>query len=266
MIVAIDAGNYETKYFDGVQLKKFPSDIGFDWRERRLEQLHGDFDFEWEYQGKRGFAGTLAKYESQCAESMKGDSKAHFDALLRILLAIHQFRRDSDVSVVVGQPINTHTNAEKKLIKEMLTGRHDLTVNGIQRSILIRRCEVAAEGVSAGVLLPKNGVIRILDIGSGTINYGTLKDMRKVDRDSFSSTEGLETFRNAHPEAIARMIALRAMTKWSKHDLVRVCGGGADALFRYLKEYFPCAELMQDSVFANVRAFYEIGRKLYSGG
>lgn len=263
MIEAIDAGNSDTKFYDGVQLRKFPSDIGFDYRERNLKQTHGEYDFEWEYKGQRGFAGTLAQFESYGAESQKGDTKAHFDAQLRILLALHQFSHDMDHYIVVGQPINTHTQAEKQAIKEMLCGRHDLTVNGVRRTLVIRRCEVAAEGVTAGILLPAKGIVRVIDIGSGTVNFGSLRDGRYIDRDSFSVKLGMNTNGNMQEAAFARVISLKTSGKWNKEDQVWVCGGGAPTLLPHLREYFPSAEMMQDPVFANVKAFYAIARKIY---
>ena len=100
---AIDAGNFETKYYDGRLYRKFPSDIGFDHRERKLNQRHGEFDFEWELNGQKGFAGTLAQ-ESESGGSVGGDSKAHIDAKIRILIALHQFGQDDAHDIVVGQP------------------------------------------------------------------------------------------------------------------------------------------------------------------
>lgn len=56
-------------------------------------------------------AGTLALFESDCAESLKGDRKAHPDALLRILIALHQFTDGIEHKIVVGQPILTNTKS-----------------------------------------------------------------------------------------------------------------------------------------------------------
>lgn len=264
-IVAIDAGNYETKFYDGQQIKRYPSVIGYDWRERNLKQQQGEFDFEWEYRGQKGFAGTLALYESECAESRKGDSKAHPDALLRILIALHQFTDVTEQKIVVGQPIKTHTPDEKQLIKEMIVGRHELTVNGKRRLLLINRCEVAAEGVTAGLLVPGGGTVRVIDIGSGTVNYGTLIDRRFNDKGSFTLTQGMETIRTPDPIAFGRQIALRALAYgWSKDDAVYLCGGGTEPLIDAIRAYLPNTQpIVGDPVTANVRAFYLIARRLY---
>lgn len=259
---AIDAGNFETKFYDGVRLRKFPSDIGLDFRHRNLEQKHGEYDFVWEYAGKKGFAGTLAE-ESECGGSQGGDTKAHFDALLRILIALHQFSNESAHDIIVGQPISRHEPSEKQEIKNMLIGRHDITINGERKIIIIKRCEVAAEGVVAGLLTPSKGIIRVMDIGSATVNYGSLKDMRFLDKGSWSELSGMNTYTHSDFEAIGRKIAVSALKKWKKDDTVRVCGGGAEYVFPYVQQIFPNAELISDATFANVKAFFEIARKVY---
>lgn len=263
MISAIDAGNYETKFYDGKEVRRFPSVIG-EYRDRNIRQQQGDYDYEWEYNGDRGFAGTLALFESECAESQKGETKAHPDARLRILLALHQFSRSTENSILVGQPISRHTAEEKATIKQMLLGRHELTVNKQRRIILIQRCEVAAEGVSAGLLVPGGGIVRVIDIGSGTVNFGTLQDRRFTDKGSFTLGTGLETLRNVQLMAFGRQIALRALAAgWKKDDVVYLCGGGAEELLQHLIPYFPSVQLITDPATANVRAFYLIARKLY---
>jgi plasmid segregation protein ParM len=264
-IVAIDAGGDTTKIYDGRQVYQFPSSIGYDWRERNLSDQQGEHDFDWEYRGQRGFAGTLALYESDCAESRKGDSKAHPDALLRILIALHQFTDGIEHKIVVGQPIKTHTKEEKQLIKEMVIGRHEVTVNGRTKNLLITRCEVAAEGVTAGILTPGVGVVRVIDIGSGTVNFGSLIDRRFNDKGSFTLSNGMETIRSADPSAFGRQISLKAIGGgWKREDAVYLCGGGAGLLLEVVQEYFHRAQLLSvDPVTANVRAFYEIARKLY---
>ncbi|QCT03790.1 hypothetical protein E6C60_3079 [Paenibacillus algicola] len=264
MISAIDAGNYQTKFYDGKQMRSFPSLIG-EYRDRNLRQQHGDYDFDWQYGGQRGFAGTLAMYESECADSRKGETKAHPDARLRVLLALHRFAEGTEHQIIVGQPISTHQETEKAAIKEMLCGRHELTVNGQRKLIVIRRCEVAAEGVAAGLLVPGGGIIRIIDVGSGTVNFGTLIDRRFNDRGSFTLGTGMETLRSVQPSDFARQIALRALAGgWLGTDKVFICGGGAEVILESLRAYFPGVLMIEgDASFANVKAFYLIARKVY---
>jgi plasmid segregation protein ParM len=261
---AIDAGNFNTKFYDGKDLIKFPSVISLDYRERNLQEKLREFDFEWEYNGMKGYAGTLAMDESKFGESRKGNSKAHFDAKLRVLLALHQYSTSIENNIVVGQPIITHNEDQKTAIKNMLIGRHELTVNGKRKIVVVRRCEVAAEGVTAGLLVQGNAKVRIIDIGSGTVNFGTLLNKRFNDLGSFTLTEGMETVSGQYA-AFARQIAFKAFSKgWDQDEIIYLCGGGAEVLLTYLKEYFVNVQILQtDTEFSNVKAFYMIASKLY---
>lgn len=266
MIAAIDPGNCNTK-FAGLQQRPFvfPSAIGVNDLARNLKREAGPYDFEWEYDGKCGFAGTLALEESEYAESRKDDSKAHFDAKLRTLIALHRFGAGNDFDIVVGQPIDTHTEAEKTAIKRMYIGRHDLTVNGQRKIITINRCEVSPEGAAAGLLVaPNAGTIRVIDIGSGSVNYATIINRRFNNRGSWTYNEGMESKRDLQPAAFARQIASKAIArKWSVEDMVYLVGGGAAELLPYLLEYFRHAQLIDDPQTANVRAFLMIARRVY---
>lgn len=79
MIVGVDAGNYQVKVVHRKGVDIFPSDIE-EYRERNLEQKFSDNDMIVEYEGRKYFAGTLAKYESEFCSTMMGESKAHSGA------------------------------------------------------------------------------------------------------------------------------------------------------------------------------------------
>lgn len=275
--LGIDAGNFETKVCGSFGTHKFNSTLG-EYRERNLGEgiNHGPDDMVWEYQGEKGFAGTLAQFESEFKRSVKGSTKAHEDAKLRVLLAVHRYGgTETEFNLIVGQPIDSHVPEEKAKIKEMLEGDHEMTVNGKFKRFTISRVEVAAEGSAANLADPKKGLVRIIDIGSGTINFATLYDLRYVDKDSFTEKFGMETVKSKDWGAMAKAIHARTTDKWDKNDLVRVVGGGASTLFPHLKEYFNNIELLQpklrvgdgisvvEPVYANAVAFHEIGRKVY---
>jgi plasmid segregation protein ParM len=264
MYVAIDPGNCNTKYFDGKDLNIFPSAIGINSLHRNLKKILGRNEFEWEYEGKSGFAGALAVDESEYVESRKDDSKAHFDALMRTLIALHQFGREPIFDIVVGQPISTHNDVEKLAIKAMYEKRHELTVNGKRKIIFIRRCEVSPEGAAAGLLVaPDIGTIRVMDIGSGSVNYATIKDRGFNNRGSWTFNEGMESKDTLDKESFVRQVCTKAINKkWGKNDPLYLCGGGAK-LQPLISEYFAKAQLIPDPLFANVKAFYLIAGKLY---
>jgi len=80
MYAAIDAGNRNTKFYDGKQLIKFPSAIGINELQRNIKGERKPFDFEWEYEGKCGFAGTLAEDESEYADHITLDDVMEYAA------------------------------------------------------------------------------------------------------------------------------------------------------------------------------------------
>ncbi len=274
MIIGIDAGNYEVKAISPTGSDKFPSEIG-EYRDRRLEQTFSADDMIVEHQGKKFFAGTLARYESEFAGSMMGGTKAHNDTLLRVLLALA--RQDSDkFKVIVGQPIGGHVEGEKDRIKAILSGWHAIKVNGKTRRFYCERIEVAAEGGAAFWAAPRDGLTRIIDIGSATINCATLIDGGKyVDRDSFTLPFGMNTTKSRDLAAMARAISVEALKKWAHNDPIFVAGGAAKAVTPFLQQHLPCAEILRphlklngqyrqlDPVFANAVGFYRIGEVVY---
>lgn len=271
MIVGIDPGNFEVKVAGAAGLDRFSSSLG-EFRERNIEQLHGKDDMIFEFNGRRGFAGSLAEAESEFAGTIMGDSKAHEDTVLRVLIALHRFGQlANDFQIVVGQPIGKHTPAEKQRIKEMLLGQHEITINGRKKRICISRVEVAAEGAAAFWGRPQNNLVRIIDIGSGTVNCASLYNKRYIDKDSFTLPFGVNTVKSQNFEEMARGIVTYTSKKWNKEDLIHVVGGGAYDITPYLKNFYPNARVTNpihgiravDPVFANAVGYYTIGEGLY---
>jgi len=272
-VVGIDAGNYEVKTMGPYGVDRFPSDLG-EYRDRRLVQKFTHNDMIWEYRGRKGFAGTLARFESEFNGSMLGDTKAHTDCLIRALLALHRYAHMDYYRIVVGQPIGKHIDAEKEKIKAMLRGRHEITVNGETKSFTIERVEVAAEAGAAFWSAPRDGLVHVLDVGSGTVGGATLIDKKYIDRDSFSLSFGANTTKTYDLEAMARKIATEAH-KWGKNDAVLLAGGIAEEILPHIRTYFPRAEVLRPLIrradtfeelhpcFANAVGFYEIGRWRY---
>lgn len=269
MIVGVDAGNYQVKVVSQNGVDIFPSDLG-EYRERNLEQKFSSNDMVVEYKNRKFFAGTLAQYESEFTGSMMGESKAHEDCKLRVLIALHRAGCDS-YKIVVGQPIGQHTREEKEKIKKMLFGYHSISVNGVRRNFIIERVEVAAEGGAAFWSCPESGLVRVIDIGSGTVNCATLHDRRYIDKDSFTILIGANTTKTQNYLLMARAIATHVYKKWNPNDVVKLAGGPARDLFPFLQEYFTRISLiapsvgggMLDPVFANAVGFYKIGAEIY---
>jgi plasmid segregation protein ParM len=278
MTVGVDGGNNEVKIYGESGAMKFLSNLG-EYRERRLESKFSDDDIVFEYNGEKGFAGTLAKFESEFITSRMGDTKAHEDFLLRVLIGLHRYSEETDFRIIVGQPINRHNNEEKQKMKLMLQGAHEITVNNLKKTITIHRAEIAAEGGASYWSNSRAGLVRILDFGSGTVNAASLFDGKYIDRDSFSLTMGLNTMLSPDYSSFGKSVALNCLKKWSEADTVLIVGGGASLMLEHIQKYFPNAEILVpkvkvregntikvetvDTVFANAVGFYEIGKRVF---
>lgn len=276
MILGVDAGNDSIKICGSFGLLKFPSAIG-EARSLNLQQRHGEDDIYFEHNGRKGFAGTLALFESEFCGSIMGDSKAHEDTLLRVLIGIHKYLTTYKLNynrfkVVLGQPISKHTQEEKDFIKRMIKGSHTITVNGVEKTFYILECQIAAEGASSYYSsLPHEGLVRILDIGSATINYATILNNKFIDKDSGTLPFGCNTNKSNDLYSMTRGIVSNVSKKWDKEDVVLVVGGISESACSFLQVYFPNANQLMpihnndyvNPIYANAIAFYNIGVSIY---
>lgn len=269
IILGIDPGNYEVKIFGANGPLKFYSDIG-EYRDLKLSQSRGLDDMVFEYDGRKGFAGQLARDESEFNGSIMGDTKAHDDAKLRVLLALHRYCENfSNIYLVTGQPIGAHTAQEKEKIINMLEGPHEITVNDRVKRFFVASVRVAAEGGAAYWSDPQPTLTRVLDIGGGTVNAATINERKRyVDKGSFTLNFGANTNFSNDLKAMSRGIAAELIKKWGKDDLILVAGGIAEQITPHLKEYFKNARVISPKnqvkpVFANALGFYLLGVGAY---
>lgn len=273
MILGIDAGNYKAKTVGAHGVDNFHTNV-CEWFKRNVKETFGEDDMEFVIDGQKGFAGLLAKHEDEFSGSMYGDSKAHQDTKIRVLLAIyrymnkHQFHSGS-FSIVVGQPFSKHVTEEKKIIKSMLSGYHEYVVNGDHLSINIDDIEVATEGGSAYWINQTKGLARYIDIGSGTVNAITLLNGKIVNSASNTFNFGTETVKNKSISALAvGVIRNTSQLNWKRDDEVYICGGVGEIIQPLIRKHYENARVLdvngEHPMFANAYGFYEIAKKLYS--
>lgn len=282
LILGIDAGNYRAKTAGPYGVDSYRTAI-CDWFPRNIEEDFGEDDAEFTFEGRRGYAGTLASYEDQFGGgAMYGDSKAHEDTLIRVLLAIHRYTSKycpgfARFDIVAGQPIISHKLGEKRKLADLLRGKHAITVNGATYRYEIGEVGIAAEGSGAFMAAPRKGTYRIIDVGSGTVNCATITDNRHINTASATFNYGVETSGGRdNIDNIARAV-IRSTTqlKWRKTDNVLVCGGIASDLLPLLAEHYAdIAPLIPQlnahsgtqihlPTYANAVGFYEIARLAY---
>lgn len=275
-ILGIDAGNNQVKVFDGKTTDIFLSYLG-EYRELKLSGMISKDDMIYEYGGVKGFAGTLAKRESEFGGAMLGSNKAHPDVLIRVLLALHRAtdKQEESFNIITGQPIINHTDKYKKEIKDMLLGEHTFTLNNETKKLTINRVEIAAEGASAYWSAPKEGKVRIIDVGSGTVNLATIDSGVYIDKECDTLPFGMNTNISSDVSALVRKIAIQCLKKWKRNDQVYLAGGAAVSLNVEMLYHFPQSKALRpavqigskvsllDPVYANAVAFYNIGKKVY---
>lgn len=284
LVLGIDAGNHKGKVVGPFGVDEFKTNI-CDWFERDVEESFGPDDMEFEINGRKGYAGSIAQYEDDFGDgTMYGDSKAHEDTKVRVLLAINRYLNRycphfENVAIVTGQPIKRHKPEEKNAICDMLEGTHDVTVNGQYRKITIDKVGVAPEGSGAFWSNPSMGTVRILDIGSGTVNAATIIDKKHINKSSDTFNFGMETVKNKEDlSSIARgIIRNTTKLKWHKNDKVYICGGISEGISPFLSEHYTNAEVLVPGVnrgdgyfvlhpvYANAVGFYTLAKGAYGG-
>jgi plasmid segregation protein ParM len=275
MRLGVDAGNFRVKICGEAGLMDFLSAIG-ESRDINLQQIHGIDDMYFQYEGMEGFAGSLAIYESEFSGSIMGDTKAHYDTKLRILLGIHRYTtlyniQENNFKIVVGQPIVKHNPSEKERIRNLIKGDHTITVNGIKKTFSISAVEVAAEGATSYISNPTQGLVRILDVGSATVNYSTILNGRFIDRESGTLPFGANTNKSNSLQFLTRGIATHILKKWNSNDKVFIIGGASEQLLPYLRDYLTDVQILHPIykkkfahyAYANAVAFYNLAVNIY---
>jgi plasmid segregation protein ParM len=227
---------------------------------------------------RRGFAGSIAEVEDEWGNGATyGDSKAHADTKVRVLLAIHRYMEKycpnaTTFCIVVGQPVISHIEKEKEKIIKMLKGRHEFTVNGIKRNIWIADLRVTTEGGGGFWSNPQNGMCRIIDAGSGTINLVSILNNKHIVKSSTTMNIGTETMQNKNDlDGMARgIIQAATKLKWKKDDTVLICGGVANVILPHIQKHFIGSDTIKpllkreydvissQPVYANAIGFYNL--------
>jgi plasmid segregation protein ParM len=279
-IVSVDGGNDGGKIVGWFGYDYYKTSI-CEWFERNVEERFSKDDMEFEIDGRKGFAGPIAAYESEFgASSMFGDTKAHEDAKVRILISISRYidkycPQVNELSITTGQPIKGHTPTEKEKITDLLLGKHEVVINGVGKTINIRDVKVWAEGSAAywsNDELSKDAYI--LDVGSGTVNAAHIRDKKHINRMSDTFNFGTENVSNK--DSLSRGVALNlTKLKWGKNEQIYVCGGIANEFIDSLKGYYSNATLLIPKfkqktkisklhpVFANAVGGFELAKRIY---
>jgi len=239
MLLAIDSGNWNVKVAWENGCGMFDSCLG----EGRIRNLESKYEDEMivKYNGQYMFAGTLAEYESIFPRRSFGLSKAHDDMKIRTLIAAHRFGKGDIFDLMVGQPIKKHDDYSKEMIKRLLLGEHKIEVNGVEKIFNINSVNVGAEGaIIYWTLESHEQVIRIVDIGSGTINIATIREGYFIDKESTTLPFG--TNRAEKDIGIISNAVNSALTSiCDTYDKIYVCGGVGEIIVPLIQQQYPNA-------------------------
>jgi len=284
-LIVVDEGRWSVKAVSKDDRKGFLSLVG----EVQDQYLSAGGDYEVTIDGKKHYVGQKAKDESFCVTGMATESKLHPESKILILTAVGLLAKpDEPVNLVTGLPVSQHTPIIKQKFAELLEGWHQIEINGEKKSILINEVGIVPEAGGAywhtvlddegeiGNSFISNQNVRVIDIGSRTINYCTLKMTEYINRDSGTLPYGTMELVNADKcckddaknvaeeikESFARRIFGDLSRKWLKYepnnDLVLLTGGGSILLQQYLEQHFMVSQLV-NTVYANAEGFYKMG-------
>jgi plasmid segregation protein ParM len=259
---AIDNGRKWIKDYSIEGAKLIPSDLG-EWHDRSgfRDTKYGEYDLEIIFDNQRFFGGSLAQYESTWKTTMHTQTKTNVENLINILTALHLSMDSGKVKIITCQPIKVHTEENKKEIREMLLGEKTITINQVTKTFQIEDVLVACEGgVAAYSLqsLPKQ--IRIIDLGSATVNFATINQGKFIRNESDTLFFGMETQEEINTERMAgRIISELSRRQWTPNDTVILVGGGAETFHPYIKKYFIKAQVHPNAIFANVIGMWKVG-------
>ncbi|MFD1675589.1 ParM/StbA family protein [Alicyclobacillus fodiniaquatilis] len=258
-IISVDCGRSGVKGVSEHERLYFRAALGAH-RELRNGRELGIDEFDVLYKAERYFIGRIAAEESEDGTQMMTAYKAHTDTKILTLTAIHRLTHpDARVTLITGLPLKYHIESDKQRMRELLTGEHELTVNGVKKRFTIERVEVAAEGAAAAwhIGRTRRDRFHVVDIGSRTVNYVTMLNGRWIDKDSDSLDYGFETFRGTEAQFARVLIADLGRLLRPLGPIVLV--GGKETLAAHLQTYQDKIEIHPDALFANAVAFREMG-------
>lgn len=271
-IISADMGRSESKFFTNNNTKlKFKSVVG-EWHQRNLN-TEGNYDVN--INGVNYFIGDLALRESYLPREMTTESKIHEETLLLFVTGIALLAQQEDIIISTGLPINMFNPKVRDDLVTLLKGKYIVTFAGYKsKQFYINQIIVCPE--SGGTYFYevkkrpelKYGKVRVINVGSRTINYCTIQDGNFVNKDSGTLLYGSIQLKNskANLQEFARKIFADLSSRWhdyEENEIVIISGGGIIILGEYLKQHFKRVIVSDDAVHSDCLGFYEMANAKY---
>jgi len=266
-LIANDCGRNTGKTITNGKRLIMPSVVG-EWRDRRISD-GGDYDVT--INGERFFVGELARQESRFCREMVSQSKLHEETKILTLTALALVAIPGErIRLVTGLPVEQHTTVIKQQYIKLLSGRHDVEVNGKRSTIVLGEDDIAVGIEGGGAYWSESlyGRCFIIDLGSRTVNAVCVQQNRFRDVDSLTLNYGCLELSNVSDspnditaEQLARRIYADLSRRWLniRTETVLLCGGGALLMERWLRQYYPTARMSADPIWSNAAGYYKLG-------
>ncbi len=169
LVLAVDAGNYDLKFWDGNEVPKAIRSVKFKLPGGRHALKANSLNPVIELNGERYHFGFRA-YDYRKQIHTTESEKAH-EVLLNALACIKPPAKEFKLHLHTSHP---HPERFGKEINDRLLGTHDYAHNGNEATVHIESVDVEHEGVGAWRyaksigLVPEQGLTVIIDIGGGT--------------------------------------------------------------------------------------------------
>lgn len=246
MIVAGDIGKNLVKGVSDGQIDVFPSTL-YSYDELNLQSNPRKYDFDIEFKGQKYIGGTLASDEGEGGGFFNPDvSKNHDETLINLLLLL-SLTNDDKFQLILGTPISKHDENEKMRLKQKFQGRHNIKINGEQRTFYIDEVEIGPEGATSYFALPKEQIIQGFDFGSTTINYFGVDGFsgRFINKISGTFGAGGKVLKNSTIAGKAKEAIVQLRNVWKRDAYTMVFGGWGKEAFPVIKEHFINAEFIK---------------------
>lgn len=282
-IIAIDVGRNEVKGFNGSKEVVLKSVVG---SHHILDVKPKYDDYEVEINGVKKFVSNLAIVESKNKSNRATRTKIHNDTKILLLTALSLLvDSKKPFNVITGMPLDQYSVKSKNEIMEYLAGKHTVTVNGntAEFEITKKNFSMGQEAVGSywnEVLdLKGNEVdpykfltkkVRVIDIGSRTINFCTIDKgdyinaesgclnfgTVRITRNAPSSEEEYNELKSSFVDQIVADIS----QEWEdyENDVVLITGAGSLLLQVWLIKAYLNAIMSSNPKMGNVYGFYKI--------
>lgn len=269
--LGVDVGRFEVKVIGNAGYRdKFSAHVGEARQLKAPNDLRGTDIQLCSDKFKPKFVGTLAQEESYSGARNMMPSKVHQDTLVLAVAAVARaVPSGASVRIAIGVPYLYHTDDVKKALRGLIEGSHVAEINGKEKKFTIEQVAVGIEGLSAHMVLAGNrpGTFRYLDLGSTAMNFGTMSNGRRINKESNTLVDeqgrpyGCDTLIGVSSEEFVRRVVSDLSLYWRTFDHTTfVFGQGVLKHGLEFSRYIPRMLCATSPAFVTAQALYQLSQ------